>query len=213
MGKKVRLFFLSASLTACTCLNQGLWGQEDPVRFSARVHAGFAATQVHGDQISGFNKFGLSAGATLDMRRSETGGIQWGILYTQKGSRRVPDTKNGDFNSWRYRFTYIDLPLTRIWNPAPVWWWGIGIQPSILVAGEEDFYGNGYSELTYLELRPVDIGGALQAGYRWNDKSDLEVRLSQSLLPISDRPDVPIMQWDNFMMNMAIQWLFTWKFR
>ena len=32
---------------------------------------GFSATQVHGDQISGFNKFGLCAGATDDIRRSE----------------------------------------------------------------------------------------------------------------------------------------------
>ncbi|MEE3164285.1 MAG: porin family protein [Bacteroidota bacterium] len=185
--------------------------QEDPLRFSARLHGGFSATQVHGDQISGFNKFGLCAGASVDIRRSEWQGVQWGILYTQKGSRRVPDTKNGDFNSWRYRFTYIDMPLIRTWNPAPEWWWGAGIQPSVLVEAEEDFYGNGYSELSYLELNAVDFSGVLQVGYMWSDKAALEVRLSQSLLPISERPDQPVQRWDNFMMNMAIQWMVTWR--
>ncbi|MBN31409.1 MAG: hypothetical protein CL845_05375 [Crocinitomicaceae bacterium] len=184
--------------------------QEDPLVFSARVHAGFSTTQVHGDQISGFNKFGLCAGATIDMRRSGGQGIQWGILYTQKGSRRVPDTKNGDFNSWRYRFTYIDLPLTRTWDPTPEWSWGVGIQPSVLVSAEEDFYGTGYDELNYLEINPVDVGGVLQAGYMWSDKAALEVRLSQSLLPISERPDQPVQRWNSFMMNMAIQWMVTW---
>lgn len=183
--------------------------QGDPLRFSARLHGGFSATQVHGDQISGFNKFGLCAGATIDIRRSERQGVQWGILYTQKGSRRVPDTKNGDYNSWRYRFTYIDLPLIRAWNPAPDWWWGVGIQPSVLVSAEEDFYGNGYSELSYLKLNTVDVGGVLQAGYAVSEASAVEVRLSQSLLPISERPDQPVQRWDNFMMNMAIQWMVT----
>jgi len=185
--------------------------QDDPLLFTARLQGGFSATQVHGDQISGFNKFGLSAGATLDIRRSARQGVQWGIFYTQKGSRRVPDTKNGDFNSWRYRFTYIDLPLTKVWNPDPMWWWGVGLQPSLLVSGEEDFYGNGYSELTYLELNPIDWGGILQAGYAWDERKAIEVRLTQSLLPISERPDQPVQRWDNFMMNMALQWLLTWK--
>lgn len=192
-------------------LSIGSQAQDDPLRFSARLHGGFSATQVHGDQISGFNKFGLSAGATLDIRRSARQGVQWGIFYTQKGSRRVPDTKNGDFNSWRYRFTYIDLPLTKVWNPDPMWWWGVGLQPSLLVSGEEDFYGNGYSELTYLELNPIDWGGILQAGYAWDERKAIEVRLTQSLLPISERPDQPVQRWDNFMMNMALQWLVTWK--
>lgn len=195
---------------ACASLTKAQ-AQEDPLRFSARLHGGFSATQVHGDQISGFNKFGLCAGATVDIRRSERQGVQWGILYAQKGSRRVPDTKNGDYNSWRYRFTYIDLPLIRAWNPTPDWWWGAGIQPSVLVSAEEDFYGNGYSELSYLKLNAVDVGAVLQAGYNVSEASTVEVRLSQSLLPISERPDQPVQRWDSFMMNMAIQWMVTWR--
>ena len=45
----------------------------------------------------------------------------------------------------------------------------------------------------------------------WSDKAALEVRLSQTLLPISERPDQPVQRWDNFMMNMAIQWMVTWQ--
>jgi hypothetical protein len=81
----------------------------------------------------------------------------------------------------------------------------------VLVAAEEDFYGNGYSELSYLRLNAVDVGGLLQAGYTWSEKTALEVRLSQSLLPISERPEQPVQRWDNFMMNMAIQWMVTWR--
>lgn len=188
-------------------------GQVEPLQFSGRAHLGMSTSQIHGDQISGFNKFGASLGASVDIRRQPNQGVQWGILYTQKGSRRVPDTQNGDYNSWRYRFTYIDLPITKIWNPSAEWWVGAGIQPSILIAGEEDFYGTGYSELTYLELNSVDWGGMVHAGYQLSESAAFEVRLAQSLLPISDRPEQPVARWDNFMMNMSIQWLITWSFK
>jgi hypothetical protein len=199
----------------CFCFlstsKQTIQAQEDPLKFTARIHGGLSTTQVHGDQISGFNKFGYTAGASVDVRRKANSGVQFGMLLTQKGSRRVPDTKNGDYNTWSYRFTYIDLPLMRT-RDTPDWWIGVGVQPSILVRGEEDFYGVGFTELTYLELLPIDIGAVATAGWKFNPLMSLEVRLSQSLMPISERPDQPVQRWNNFMMNMAIQWMATFSF-
>ena len=199
----------------CFCFlstsKQTIQAQEDPLKFTARIHGGLSTTQVHGDQISGFNKFGYTAGASVDVRRKANSGVQFGMLLTQKGSRRVPDTKNGDYNTWSYRFTYIDLPLMRTWD-TPDWWIGVGVKPSILVRGEEDFYGVGFTELTYLELLPIDIGAVATAGWKFNPLMSLEVRLSQSLMPISERPDQPVQRWNNFMMNMAIQWMATFSF-
>jgi hypothetical protein len=94
----------------------------------------------------------------------------------------------------------------RVWDTRD-WWLGLGVQPSILMKGEEDFYGNGFSELTYLELRPVDLGAVAAAGWKFSPLIAAEVRLAQSLIPISERPDQPVQRWNNFMMNMAIQWM------
>jgi hypothetical protein len=187
---------------------QTIQAQDDPLKFAARVNGGLSTTQVHGDQISGFNKFGYTAGASVDIRRKASSGVQFGMFLTQKGSRRVPDPKNGDYTTWSYRFTYIDLPIIKTWD-AQDWWIGAGIQPSILVRGEEDFYGNGFTELSYLELLPVDLGAVAAAGWKFNSLISTEVRLSQSLMPISERPDQPVQRWNNFMMNMAIQWMIT----
>lgn len=147
----------------------------------------------------------------MDIRRKASSGVQFGMFLTQKGSRRVPDPKNGDYTTWSYRFTYIDLPIIKTWD-AQDWWIGAGIQPSILVRGEEDFYGNGFTELSYLELLPVDLGVVAAAGWKFNALMSTEVRLSQSLMPISERPDQPVQRWNNFMMNMAIQWMITLSF-
>lgn len=205
MNKLISFFSIVCFLSPS---KQTIQAQDDPLKFAARVNGGLSTTQVHGDQISGFNKFGYTAGASVDIRRKASSGVQFGMFLTQKGSRRVPDPKNGDYTTWSYRFTYIDLPIIKTWD-AQDWWIGAGIQPSILVRGEEDFYGNGFTELSYLELLPVDLGAVAAAGWKFNSLISTEVRLSQSLMPISERPDQPVQRWNNFMMNMAIQWMIT----
>lgn len=195
------------SLIAGLVMASGAFGQStDPLQFQGTLWGGICASQVHGDGISGFNKFGGTGGLGVKVWRGagdrRVSGL---ILYTQKGSRRVPNTKQGDFDTWRYRFTYIDLPVVREWTFSGGWWFGIGMQPSFLIKGEEDFYAAGYTDLTYVDLNPWDIGGVVTAGLPWTDRAALEIRLSQSLLPISEQPEQPIVRFDNFMMNMAIQ--------
>lgn len=185
----------------------GVAGQsEEPLRFQGNLWGGLCASQVHGDGISGFNKFGGTGGLGVKVWLGDVDRRVSGlILYTQKGSRRVPNTKQGDFETWRYRFTYIDLPVVREWGFSGGWWFGLGLQPSYLLKGEEDFYAAGYTDLTYVDLKPWDLCGVVTAGLPWTDKAALEIRLSQSLLPISEQPEQPIVRFDNFMMNLAIQ--------
>lgn len=180
-------------------------GQE-PLHFQGQLMGGVCASQIHGDGISGFNKFGLSGGVGIRVwRKDERRQIAAAIAFTQKGSRRVPNPKQNDYHTWRYRFTYIDVPILMHWHNPSGWWVGLGLQPSVLIGAEEDFNATGYSELTYVELYPWDLGGVAVAGVEWFDNLSLEMRLSQSLLPISPRPETPIIQFDNFMMNMAVQ--------
>jgi len=182
----------------------GTSSAQEPIRFQGRWFSGVCASQIHGDGVSGFNKFGLTAGPLLVLS-SKDKIWEWGLLYTQKGSRKVPNPKAGDYSTWRYRFTYVDVPLVRVWKPEPWWWFGLGVQPSLLLRAEEDFYSVGYSDLTTPSLRNVDVGLLAVLGLEYTDHLALEARLSQSALPISERPEAPVMRWDNFLMNMAIQ--------
>ena len=183
--------------------------QEEPLRFGASLHGGLSTTQVHGDQISGFNKFGYTVGASVDMRRSPNAGVRFGMFLTQKGSRRVPDPKNGDYTTWSYRFTYIDLPLMRVWDRRDGRL-GVGVQPSILMQRR--------GRLLWQRVLRIDLPGIAPCRFRSSGRSQAgnsalwssaEVRLAQSLIPISERPDQPVQRWNNFMMNMAIQWMVT----
>ncbi len=177
---------------------------QEPLRFRGGLYAGVCASQIHGDGVSGFDKFGLTAGPLLEISRGDVA-WEWGMLYTQKGSRKVPNPKAGDYSTWKYRFTYLDIPVVRVWHPEDWWWFGVGVQPSVLLSAEEDFYSTGYSPLTTPILRSVDVGVLALVGVEYTDALTFELRMSQSAVPISDRPDAPVMRWDNFLMNMALQ--------
>ena len=177
---------------------------QEPLRFAGSLYAGVSASQIHGDGVSGFDKFGVTGGPLLEISRGNVA-WEWGLLYTQKGSRKVPNPKAGDYSTWRYRFTYLDVPVVRIWRPDSWWWFGLGVQPSLLLNAEEDFFSTGYSPLTTPELKKVDVGALGLIGVKYTDALTFELRMSQSAVPISDRPDAPVMRWDNFLMNMALQ--------
>ncbi len=196
----MRPILLSLLLAGCFA---ALHAQE-PLRFKGGLYAGASASQIHGDAISGFNKLGLTAGPLLEISRGDVT-WEWGMLYTQKGSRKVPNPKAGDYSTWKYRFTYLDIPVVRVWRPEPWWWFGVGVQPSVLLNAEEDFYGTGYSPLTTPDLKPIDLGVLALVGVEYTDALAFELRMSQSAVPISERPDAPVMRWDNFLMNMALQ--------
>ena len=59
---------------------------QEPLRFRGGLYAGVCASQIHGDGVSGFDKFGLTAGPLLEISRGDVA-WEWGMLYTQKGSR------------------------------------------------------------------------------------------------------------------------------
>lgn len=210
MTRVCGLLILVLLLSQAPLLGQS---RQQPIDFSAKLAVGFSTSQIHGDQVSGFNKFGGTGGATLVMRRMSSRGTELGILWTQKGSRRPPDPKNDDYTTWQYRFTYIDVPLIRFWQPVSnTWWFGLGLQPSILLGkGQEDFNGYGLSDITSFELNPIDLGALGVLGLHASDHWDIEVRLAQSLLPISPRPEQPVSGLNNYMMNMAIQWMVAWR--
>ena len=87
-----------------------------PWLFNGGFTAGMTAAQVRGDRIDGFNKLGFHAGAVLDIRLFQNLGFQMGMVFNQKGSRKTQNINAGDFTTWAYRFTYVDVPLTLIYD-------------------------------------------------------------------------------------------------
>ncbi|MFM7106069.1 MAG: outer membrane beta-barrel protein, partial [Flavobacteriales bacterium] len=82
--------------------------------FRARLMAGAVTSQISGDGLGGWDKFGLMGGGEVAVPLSEKWSFSGGIRYTQKGSRTKRDTIN--FNTFAYKLEYIDLPLKLLYS-------------------------------------------------------------------------------------------------
>lgn len=159
-------------------------------------------SQIHGDGIGGFNKLGFNTGVVVEIRSTQQKMLQLGVVYNQKGSRRPPNPTVGDYDTWAYKFTYIDLPIVmhRRFDDYELM---VGIQPSYLISGEENFFG-AYMPTT-LPLNEWDLSGVLGARMQYGEKSHIYAKLTQSIVAICPAPDSPITVWDNRMMNMTLE--------
>ena len=137
-------------------------------------------------------------------------------MNVSKSSNLVPNVSNywkppnppEDYDTWKYRFTYIDLPITVSYSVAGYKMFDIlvGLQPSILLAAEEDFYGVAWDP-TGLPIKKYDLGAVLGIRTIYGDHSHLFARVTQSILAIAPRPETPTgtPRWNNRMLNMTVE--------
>ena len=94
--------------TASACSCPQAWPR---LRFDGGPVAGINASQVQGDDYTGFNKLGLSGGAFIDIRNPDNyWGIRLEMHYAEKGSRRGGDPEVGT-TTIELRMNYIDIPV------------------------------------------------------------------------------------------------------
>lgn len=180
------------------------WGQTTspaPLTFNGGFFGGATLSQVHGDGIGGFNKAGFHSGVVVEISR-ENRMLQLGVVYNQKGSRRPPNPTAGDYDTWAYKFTYIDLPVVMHYE-YDGYQFMVGLQPSYLMKGQENFFG-AYTPTT-LPLNEWDLSGVLGMRMPYGEKSHVFMKFTQSIIAICPAPDSPITVWDNKMMNMTLE--------
>ncbi len=78
---------------------------------------GVNATNVQGDDIFGFHKFGLNAGAAAVVPFSDNWSVTLETIYTQKGSyhkeggRGMDYQERHDYNHYKLVLNYVEIPL------------------------------------------------------------------------------------------------------
>lgn len=155
--------------------------------FKGGLRIGFNASQISGDDLSGFHKFGAIAGGYVNAAISPNGKwkIQPEINFSMKGSSSylIAD-RNGYVHGKKYVLTllYIDVPVLFKWNA----WRGLDLLfgPSFNIlcfAQEKD--GNGV-----MPGRPPfrwgELSGVIGAEYLFKEHYGLSLRWSLSCIPV-----------------------------
>ncbi|MEI6123697.1 MAG: porin family protein [Bacteroidota bacterium] len=153
-------------------------------KFKAGVFAGIAASQISGDNLSGFNKPGLFAGVFTNIFFKEKYGLQLELYYIQKGSRKV--AKNGNLDTYKLNLQYIEMPLLFKWNFAKRFYLEVGPALGVLMktSGVEKDYGGVIPNSKIQEFNRFDycvVGGL---GIHINKHFKVNIRGENSFIPV-----------------------------
>jgi len=170
-----KLFFI---IISCTLLNAG-YAQ----KFKGGFHIGLLATQVDGDDFSGYKKPGLFVGAFANIPFKEGMlKLQLEMDYAQKGSRSPAS------NPYRYRIVLhqIEVPIMfgcKIWKEFSV---EIGASLNIIASAKEYLdnvvvqpdAGSG------CKFNLFEVGGIAGLSYMFKEHYSLFFRFNYSISPL-----------------------------
>lgn len=148
--------------------------------FHAGIRFGVTATQVDGDNLSGFDKAGLTAGLFVSRKLSEKIDVCMELVYIQKGSRKPVNKVDNSF--YRMRLNYVEVPLLLQYQIKPLWYLEAGAAMGVLVFSQEDY------QLGIIEGLPafkkLELAGLAGVHYRATENWQLGARYSYSILPV-----------------------------
>ncbi|MBP5547951.1 MAG: hypothetical protein J6X58_03545 [Bacteroidales bacterium] len=149
---------------------------------------GATASQIRGDELRGFNKWGITAGVGAAISLSNNGLWQMS-LETDFSQRGAFNNTNDPYSIFGFTLNYVDIPLTvhftDPWGGLTI---GLGLQYSRLVqqAHGQIFYNKDYfipdsSDMSFLKndiCAAIDMRFPIWKGLTFN------IRYQHSLFPI-----------------------------
>jgi len=106
-------------------------------KFHGGFMAGVAASQISGDQLSGFNKAGPFAGAFSSYNFDDKSSLQLEMYYILKGSSKNPKPKINDYTVYKLNLHYIELALIYQWQFSKRFWFETGPALGALMKNEK----------------------------------------------------------------------------
>lgn len=158
--------------------------------FQGGLMLGLATSQMSGDGLAGWNKFGAAGGGWVRIDFTDQWSATMGMQFVNKGSRTKMDTVN--FNSFAYKLNYIEVPLT-IGLKMGRWRFNLGMQAGFLITQKIEANGINYSigtDFSQPKFNRYDIGATTGATFSINGSWALEIKGSTSVLPTRLAPFV-----------------------
>lgn len=152
--------------------------------FKAGLSFGMTTSQISGDGLGGWDKFGLTGGAFVSAPLSKKNGFRIGLNYADKGSRTKRDTLN--FNTFAFRLRYIEVPVQYTFQNGPFTFLS-GLYYGRLI--RQDILANSLTYDVVPAFRNYDIGVAFGATLQMGEHFFIEGRFSSSVVPTRPSPN------------------------
>ncbi len=163
--------------------------EENSRRFDLGYFLGPSSSQMSGDGLGGFDKFGGTAGLSLRANISDRSNLLLSMGFISKGSRAPLDTLTR--NVFAYRLNYIQIPVTwQIhWNHKI----DVHLSPYAAYLVHQSVMSNKYSHtLSEYGGQPAfndwDFGINAGVGFVLSYNTSLVFEYGQSVVPIRPNP-------------------------
>jgi hypothetical protein len=177
--------------------------------FKGGVVFGGVTSQISGDGLGGWDKFGITAGAWVNVPFSERSSATMSMKYINKGSRTKIDTVT--YNTFGYYLNYIEVPLWFSYSPSKR-------EPDRLVINFGPYAGylfnqkiisNGFDNAVDPPFERLDIGLELGVTFWITPKFSVNFMSSSSVLPTRPNPAQvnPLSYYEKGNYNQTLQLL------
>lgn len=171
-------------------------------RFKLELHGGIAGTQMSGDQLSGFNKPGLFAGAGVQADLSQKTALGFRMLFFQRGSQKRLRNDSTDTEYYLLRLNYLEVPLTFRYQLKERFTVEAGPSIGYLISSyEADFNGELPASRPFNTL-DFSLMGSI--GYRIHPKLGFQFGYWQSILPVREHLSGETFRWNKGQYSSAI---------
>lgn len=190
--------------------------QEEPApqRFKMGLKFGPMTSQMSGDGLGGFDKFGAVAGAQVRATINERNSVSLGMEYMSKGSRAPIDTIN--HTTFAYRLHYIQIPINWHYSYSNRLQFHGGLYAGYLIHQSVMANKLVYSITEYggqPGFNSWDLGAQCGVQFVLNDNNGLIIDFGQSILPIRDNPaqtnQYSFYEGGNYNSTLSLAWLHT----
>ncbi len=147
--------------------------------FEGKLIGGLTTSQINGDGVAGYNKFGFTFGAATNfyMPSNERLSFQQELAFHMRGSHSSPK----EVFAWSLRMNYLDVSLLANYYLTEDMFVQFGPTVGALMSARAA--GFGTTELT--EAKPFDVAANLGMGYMLNENLEANVRVLYSVLSSS----------------------------
>ena len=153
-------------------------------QFDAGFRAGVSASQISGDDLSGYNKPGFYAGIFTSLDITDRSRISLEMNYVEKGSRKLAKPDKGIYKSYKLMLNYVEIPITYQYFINPNFSLEIGPSFGLLLKREDNIENqNG----TIPNTKPFDsyeLAIHTTLNYWIDENWAAGIRQSESILPV-----------------------------
>lgn len=175
--------------------------------FRGGILAGGVTSQISGDGLGGWDKFGMTAGAWVSVPFTERFSATMNMKYINKGSRTKLDTLT--FNSFGYYLNYIEVPIWFSYAPSKKESDRLLINfgPYAGYLFKQTIISNGFDYPVNPPFERIDVGLELGVTFRITPKFGVSVMSSSSVLPTRPNPSQvnPLSYYEKGNYNQTMQ--------